>query len=69
MLVTFEKITRVVFLVSLLAAVYLYFIKDSLPEPSYYDWDLLREPLQSKTRRPKFFHPRGRPGLRDQAAL
>ena len=54
MLVSFEKFTRLVFLVSLLAAVYLYFVKDRLPVPSYYDWSLLREPVQTRTREKSF---------------
>jgi len=54
MLVTLEKITRAVFLVSLLASGYLYMVKDALPEPSFYDLDLLRDPVQTATRKSSF---------------
>ena len=54
MLVTLEKITRAVFVVSLLASGYLYLVKDALPEASFYDWDLLRDPVQSETRKDSF---------------
>jgi len=50
MLVTFEKIIRAVFLVSLLASGYLYLVKDAMPMPSFYDLDLLQDPVQSVTR-------------------
>lgn len=54
MLVALEKITRAVFVVSLLASGYLYLVKDALPEASFYDWDLLRDPVQSVTRKNSF---------------
>ncbi len=54
MLVTLEKFTRLLFMVSLLAATYLYFVKDELPEASFYDLDLLREPVQTATRERPF---------------
>lgn len=54
MLTALEKLTRVIFLVSLLACVYLYFQKDRLPPADFYDWDLLGEPLQSITRQGSF---------------
>lgn len=54
MLITLEKITRMIFLASFLACLYLYFVKDRLPEASFYDWELLREPLQTATREKPF---------------
>jgi hypothetical protein len=54
MLIALEKITRTVFLVSLLAGGYLYLVKDNLPDASFYDLDLLRDPVQSVTREGSF---------------
>ena len=54
MLVALENLTRMVFIISLLACGYLYFLKDSLPDADFYDWELLGEPLQSVTRQPGF---------------
>lgn len=49
MLVAFEKLTRAVFVVSLLASAYLYLVKDDLPDPSFYDLGQLQEPVQDET--------------------
>ncbi len=54
MLVALEKITRAVFVASLLASGYLYLVKDSLPEASFYDLGQLRDPVQSATRKNSF---------------
>ncbi|MCP4766375.1 MAG: hypothetical protein GY875_08890 [Gammaproteobacteria bacterium] len=54
MLVAFEKITRAVFVVSLMVSGYLYVVKDALPETSFYDVDQLRDPIQSVTRENSF---------------
>ena len=54
MLIALEKITRTVFLAGLLASGYLYLLKDNLPDASFYDLDLLREPVQSVTRESSF---------------
>ena len=54
MLVTLEKITRAIFLISLLICGYLYLVKDRLPDPSYYDPGQLGEPRQSATRETSF---------------
>ena len=50
MLVALERIARLVFLVSLVATVYLYFLKDELPDASFYDLSQLGEPVQTITR-------------------
>ena len=44
-----ERIVRTVFLIGLLICAALYFVKDRLPDPGFYDLGGLRDPVQSPT--------------------
>ena len=54
MLVLLEKLFKVLFFLSLLATVALYWGKDSLPPASFYDLDSLNDPLQQPTSEDSF---------------
>ena len=54
MLIVLEKTFRMLFVVSLLAAVLLYFVKDDLPPASFYETASLGDPLQRPTRQAEF---------------
>ena len=54
MLINLEKIFKILFVLSLTASLYLYFTKDVLPAPSFYDLDQLSDPLQTPTQQKDF---------------
>ena len=54
MLILLEKSFRALFVVSLLLATVLYFIKDDLPPASFYDLESLGDPIQQPTRQASF---------------
>ncbi|MDH3220282.1 MAG: hypothetical protein OEO19_12180 [Gammaproteobacteria bacterium] len=54
MLILLEKHFRNLFILSLLSASALYFVKDDLPPASFYDLEELHEPIQQPTRRDSF---------------
>ena len=54
MLTLLEKIFKSLFILSLLAAIGLYFVKDRLPPASFYDLADLGDPLQRPTREAEF---------------
>ncbi|MGD2173240.1 MAG: hypothetical protein PVI79_12070 [Gammaproteobacteria bacterium] len=54
MLISLQKAFKALFVISLLAAILLYFIKDALPPAAFYDLDSLGDPLQRETRQSGF---------------
>jgi hypothetical protein len=54
MLVLLEKNCRALFILSLLVAIALYFVKDDLPQASFYDLSNLSDPIQQPTRQDSF---------------
>ena len=49
-----DKAFKVIFTISLLACIYLYFYKDQLPATSFYDLEQLGDPIQQKTNQESF---------------
>lgn len=54
MLILLERNCRALFVLSLLVAIALYFVKDDLPQASFYDLTSLSDPIQQPTRQDSF---------------
>lgn len=54
MLILLQKIFRVLFVLGLLAAILLYFFKDTMPSATFYELDSLGDPQQQPTRQSGF---------------